>query len=166
MELSTKKFSYLKHSSTKSLNLLSVLFKKSKTQPNTYEWKYHGPLKEQKPKASHFTGKLLVLTDGATFSTSADVCAILHAQKRALFAGEEVGGGYYGNNSAINMDITLPNSRIMFGIPLVRYTNAVDYPDYYGHGVQPDFPIPYTYADYQSPEDLILTEALSLIKKM
>ena len=49
MELSSKKFSYLKYSDTKGLKLASLLIKKSKEKPNTYLWTHHPPLKEQKP---------------------------------------------------------------------------------------------------------------------
>lgn len=160
MELATNKFTYTDYSTSKSLNLLSKLFKKSKEQPGTYLWKHHGPLRRQKPKKYAFNGQLMVLTSGSTFSTAADVCAILHANNRAVFAGEEVGGGYYGNNSAISMDITLPNSKIMFWIPLVRYTNEVDYPDFYGHGVIPDHQISLTATDYLNQEDSVLQKAL------
>ncbi|MEL7145551.1 MAG: S41 family peptidase [Bacteroidota bacterium] len=164
MELATRKFSYLRYSNTHGLKTASLLFKKSKEQPNTYRWTYHGPLREQKPKKSAFKGQLVVLTNGKTFSTAADVSAVLHANGRAIFVGEEVGGGYYGNNSAISMDITLPNSQIQFWIPLVKYTNKVDYPQFYGHGVIPDHQIPLSFADLQSPEDHILTKALTFFE--
>ncbi|MGB3464056.1 MAG: S41 family peptidase, partial [Cyclobacteriaceae bacterium] len=94
-------------------------------------FRMHPPLKEQKPKKDVFTGQLVVLTNGSTFSTAADVCAILYEQKRALFVGEEVGGGFYGNNSAISLGIKLPNSGISYWIPLVRYTNHVAHQPFY-----------------------------------
>lgn len=164
MELSTKKFSYLKYSDTKGLKFVSLLLKKSKDKQNTYRWVYHKPLREQKPNKLVYKGALIVLINGKTFSTAADVCAILHAQNRAIFVGEEVGGGYYGNNSAVSMDILLPHSKIKYWIPLVRYTNYVDYPDFKGHGVIPDYKIPYTFDDYQNSDDLILKKSLILFE--
>jgi hypothetical protein len=101
--------------------------------------KMHPALTEQTPGKYPFTGKLLVLTDGGTFSGSADFCAVLHHLKRATFIGEETGGGYYGNSSGKMPTITLPHSRLQMRLPVYGYWNAV--PGYGGkrRGTIPDY---------------------------
>ena len=85
----------------------------------------HSGANEQAPAMTPFLGKVFVLIDGGTFSTAADVCAVLHHLKRATFIGEETGGAYYGNNSGILASVTLPNSRFQLRLPIFEYWNAV-----------------------------------------
>ena len=97
----------------------------------------HSGVAVQQPVREPFSGKLIVLTDGGTFSTAADVSAILHALKRATFVGEETGGGYEGNTSGLNALIKLPYSGLSLKIPMYGYWNAVPATER-GRGVQPD----------------------------
>ena len=83
-------------------------------------------LKEQQPAENPFTGKVIILTEGGSFSCSGDVCAILHHLHRATFVGEETGGGYWGNNSGRMPTMTLPNSNQKFRFPFFGYWNAVE----------------------------------------
>ena len=85
----------------------------------------HPGVAEQQPGKSPFLGKVFVLIDGGTFSTAADFCAVTHHLKRATFIGEETGGGYYGNNSGMQVMLTLPNSKARVRIPMYEYWNAV-----------------------------------------
>jgi C-terminal processing protease CtpA/Prc len=87
--------------------------------------KLHPGVAEQQPGKSPFLGKVFVLIDGGTFSTAADFCAVTHHLKRATFIGEETGGGYYGNNSGMQVMLTLPNSKARVRIPMYEYWNAV-----------------------------------------
>ncbi len=164
MQFNTRKFGYKKYRNTKWVNFLGPLMKKDPEVPGKYLWTRHAPLKLQKPQKNVFEGKLWVLTDGGTFSTAADVCSILHANDRATFVGEEVGGGYYGNNSAIQIGVTLPNSKINFYVPIVRYTNAVDYPAFKGHGVKPDYRVPPSYEAHKKGIDPIMEKVRELLR--
>lgn len=166
MEAVTKRFDYKQYSNTRSLNLLAAFaLRKDKTKDELYTYNKAKGLKIQKPKSDVFEGPIFILTDGGTFSTSADVAAILHANSRGTFMGEEVGGGYYGNNSAIMYDVKLPNSKITYYIPIIRYYSAVDYPSYFGYGVKPDIAITSTYENYVSGTDEVLTKALTQAKE-
>lgn len=95
------------------------------------------------PKSeNHFSGELVVLIDGGSFSATSEVCAIMKRDDRAIFIGEETGGGFDGNTSGIYDQITLPNSRITIRIPLVKYVSAVKGASFpFGRGVIPDFPV-------------------------
>jgi C-terminal processing protease CtpA/Prc len=103
--------------------------------------KVHPGVLEQKPGKYPFLGKVFVLTNGGTFSTAADFCAVTHHLKRATFVGKETGGAYYGNNSGLATKVTLPNSKLQVVIQTFEYWNAV--PGYPGtrRGVIPDHPI-------------------------
>lgn len=164
METVTKKFKYKDYSKTKWMNWIGAILKKDKTKPGYFTFNYHRGLRTQKPNDLTFDGELVVLVDGQTFSTAADVASILHENDRATFIGREVGGGYYGNNSAMQYDITLPNSKITYYIPVVRYYSSVDEPDLYGHGVKPSIVVSNTYEDYINQIDSALSQALAFLK--
>lgn len=68
-----------------------------------------------------FKGRLVVLAGGATFSGGAELASMLRASNRGLFIGEEVGGTHGGNTSGYKWDLTLPNSKMEIGIPLLAF---------------------------------------------
>jgi hypothetical protein len=68
-----------------------------------------------------FAGRLVVLAGGYTFSGGAELASMLRATNRGLFIGEEVGGTHGGNTSGYKWDLTLPNSGIEVGIPLLAF---------------------------------------------
>jgi C-terminal processing protease CtpA/Prc len=98
----------------------------------------HPGVSEQPPGKYPFLGKVVALIDGGTFSTAADFCAVTHHLKRATFIGEETGGGYYGNNSGMQVMLTLPNSKARVRVPMYEYWNAVPGYDGKRRGTRPD----------------------------
>jgi C-terminal processing protease CtpA/Prc len=100
--------------------------------------KLHPGVAEQPPGKHPFLGKVFVLIDGGSFSTTADFCAVTHHLKRATFIGEETGGGYYGNNSGMQTMLTLPNSKAQVRVPMYEYWNAVPGYDGKRRGTIPD----------------------------
>lgn len=99
----------------------------------------HDSLGEKQSGKFPFLGDVFILIDGATFSTAADFCAVTHFLKRATFIGEETAGAYYGNNSATEPTVTLPNSKVRFGLPLCASWNAVSGYDGKRRGTIPDY---------------------------
>ncbi len=95
-------------------------------------------LKMQKPKRNSFSGKVYVLINGGSFSVTSEFASVAHYLKRAVFIGEETGGGYYGNNSGTFVIVTLPNSRMNVGIPMLAYYTAVKNYPYPDRGIIPD----------------------------
>src|SRR5262245_4794609 len=100
--------------------------------------KLHPGVAEQQPGKYPFLGKVFVLIDGGTFSTAADFCAVTQHLKRATFIGEETGGGYYGNNSGMQVTLTLPNSTSRGRREMYEYWNAVPGYDGKRRGTRPD----------------------------
>lgn len=124
----------------------------------------HTGVAMQQPAAQPFTGKLIVLIDGASFSTTADVSAQLRSHRRATFLGEETGGGYAGNTSALNAQITLPTSGLRLKIQMYDYWNAVT-PVPGGRGTMPDEAVRMTMADVLRGVDPILDRARALARQ-
>ena len=122
----------------------------------------HPGVAEQPPAAAPFLGRVVVLIDGGTFSTAADVCAQIRSLTKATFIGEETGGGFEGNTSGLNAQIVLPRSGLRLRIQMYGYWNAVrgGQP---GRGTLPDITIVRRTADTLAGRDAALERALALI---
>ena len=124
--------------------------------------KLQDSLGEKEPGKFPFLGSVFILIDGATFSTAADFCAVTHHLKRAIFVGEETAGAYYGNNSATEPTVTLPNSKARFGLPLCASWNAVSGYEGERRGTIPDHVVVLKTADVLNGVDTQLELALKL----
>jgi C-terminal processing protease CtpA/Prc len=164
MEARTKKFDFKDYSSNKGLNMLGLLFRKDKKQKGLYQWTHHQPLKKQQSSKYAFDGKLILLIDGGTFSTAADVASVVSSNTNARFIGEEAGGGYYGNTSAISYSMQLKNSKIWYYIPVVRYSTATSENRPIGHGITPDITLKNGYEDWTIGRDVVLELAKNEIQ--
>ncbi|MEM9981418.1 MAG: S41 family peptidase [Bacteroidota bacterium] len=134
------------------------------------------PLKEnlldptawQQPKVEHnFTGKVVVLIDGGSFSATSEICAIMKRDQRATFVGTETGGTFDGNTSGMYDHVILPHSSLRVKIPLIKYVSALGATEYwYGRGVMPDYPIIDPAISHQrSSEDPVMDFAITYLKK-
>src|SRR5439155_20356508 len=79
----------------------------------------------QQPSRPHFGGKVFILINGGSFSTTSEFTSTTHFHKRATFIGEEAGGGYYGNTSGYGNPIMLPSTKTVVYIPFQTYYLAV-----------------------------------------
>lgn len=118
----------------------------------------------QAPDSAPFLGPVVVLTDGGTFSTAADVAAVLRHHRRAPFVGEETAGGYHGNTSNLNALIVLPHSRLRLKIPMYGYWTAVSGGEP-GRGVIPDHVVARGTADLLRGVDPQWERALMLARQ-
>jgi C-terminal processing protease CtpA/Prc len=123
----------------------------------------HSGVGEQQPAAAPYLAPLFVLIDGGSFSTAADVTAMLRQLKRATFVAEEAGGAYEGNRSGLNADITLPHSKLRYRVQMYGYHNAVTGGEK-GRGTRPDEPVPLLAADILRGVDAALDRAISLAR--
>ena len=114
-------------------------------------------------KTNHYSGKLYVLIDGATFSAGAhSAAAIKQYCQRAIFIGRETAGGSEGCSGGTLQHLTLPNTGIIIEFPWLRLVSVLKKP-VYGHGVIPDHVVAYAPHDVITKRDLDLETALSLI---
>lgn len=122
----------------------------------------HPSVGEQQPASHPFLGKLIVLIDGGSFSTTADVAAQLRSRQRAIFVGEETAGTYEGNTSGLNALIVLPNSGLRLKIMMYGYWNAVKAPADPGRGTLPDHVVVRRVVDLLRGTDPALERAIAL----
>jgi len=71
-------------------------------------------------KKNHFGGQVYILTGGNTFSASTLFTLMVKDQDNVTVIGEETGGGAYGNTAWLIPDVTLPNTKVRFRLPLFR----------------------------------------------
>ena len=126
--------------------------------------KLHPGVAEQQPSKSQFPGKLIVLIDGGSFSTTADVAAQLRSLGRATFVGQETAGAYEGNTSGLNALIVLPNSRLRLKVMMYGYWNAVKPPAVRGRGTLPDYAVTRSVSDLLRGTDPQLERAIALAR--
>lgn len=119
----------------------------------------------QQPNENNFKGMVFFLTNGRSFSTTADVCAIAKSNGRGEFIGEETGGGYNGNTSGEIDKIILPNTKIIVSIPKLRYISAVKKTKYKDRGTIPDYIIVPSINDYLQHKDVQMEFVLKLAAK-
>lgn len=96
-----------------------------------FEKHYYAPVTK-----NHFDGNVYILQGGYTFSASTLFTSPLMKQKNVMIVGEESGGGYYGNSAMMIPNIKLPNSGLLFRLPLYRLVMDKTRPK--GNGVIPD----------------------------
>jgi len=106
-------------------------------------------LKPQSPKPNRFKGKVYILMNERSFSTTSEFLAACKSNQVGIMVGEEAGGAYEGGNGASFIHVALPNSNIQVGTPLVYYQNAVKPVQQKGRGAMPDYRV------LAEPEDLI-----------
>jgi len=166
MEVTNDKgFDFLEYTNKRRIyNLVYRHF--SKEQNGTYIWKYFRGLKKTHyPSKKAYKGNVYLLCDGATFSAATTLAALAHYHKRATIIGEETGGNYYVINASDFIEVTLPNTKIILRIPVVKITKAVSGFPFIGRGVIPDYPVNYIIQDIMNNEDPVLKQALKVIEK-
>jgi C-terminal processing protease CtpA/Prc len=135
-------------------------------QPNgKYRMVTHPNWGIQQPSEPTFQGRVLILINGGSFSTTSEFLSHAHNKKLATFIGEESGGGYYGNTSGAGFGLILPNTKTQVRIPLMTYYMAVSGYKAAAHGVIPDHPIQYSIEELLEEKDKELALALELARK-
>ncbi len=115
-------------------------------------------------KKNHYDGKVYVLINGGSFSASCLVASYLKKSGRAVFVGQETGGGEEGCNAGITPFYTLPETGIQVRVPAFRVEHDLCRSPL-GQGVRPDYSIEYGFKDLVSRRDLELMKVKELIKK-
>lgn len=123
-----------------------------------FEHKYFSPKKN-----NHFDGQVYVLTGGNTFSASTLFTNAVKGQKNVTVVGEETGGGAYGNTAWLIPDVTLPNTKVRFRLPLFRLVINKDYPKN-GRGIMPDVEVLPTVEAIRKNRDFKLEKVRALIE--
>jgi C-terminal processing protease CtpA/Prc len=125
----------------------------------------HSNLLTQQARSNNFDGDVYIITDGFSFSTTAEFCAVARSNERAIFVGEETAGGYYGNNSGGSVSTTLPNSNIAIYVPTIKYILDVKPSTFPDRGIIPDHEVLPSITDIILNKDVQLEYAIELAKQ-
>lgn len=116
------------------------------------------------PSPVHFGGNVFILISGLTFSGGSEFAALAKNYTKAVFIGEETGGGYYGNTSGSFLRFKLPNTGITGRIPLCKFmVHATQDSIPFGRGVFPDHAIQPTINEVLENNDVALKLAVKLM---
>jgi len=118
-----------------------MFFTSKKKSDGRYHFSYLEHHLYQPQKKLHFNGNVYVIQGGLTFSAAAMFVSHIKGQQNVTVAGEESGGGNYGNSSVHLPDIILPNSHIEITMPVYRIVNNASFIKN-GRGIIPDVFIP------------------------
>ncbi|WP_342251225.1 S41 family peptidase [Sphingomonas sp. OTU376] len=111
-----------------------------------------------------YKGQLAVLAGGYTFSGGAELASMLFATRRGLLVGEEVGGTHGGNTSGYKWELTLPNSGMEIGIPLLAFRFTwKESPE--NHGLWPQCLVPPRMGEVRVTRDPAYDRALRALDK-
>lgn len=125
-----------------------------------YYNKYKKPLK---PAEHRFTGRLYILINGASFSTTGHLCSLLKSHEIGVFIGEESGGSYLCTDASIN--VTLRHTKLRLHCSTTAFATAVsDLPP--GKGIIPDYRITPTLQDYLEGTDPQMKLAIQLVNSL
>ena len=119
----------------------------------------------QQPQKNRFSGKVYVLMNGKSMSTTAEFTAAAHYNKLATFIGEESGGAYCGGNGGDFATVMLPYTGLSLHLPLSKYVMAISSSLCNGQGTIPHYQISKTTKDWMDLRDPQMEFALDLIVK-
>jgi C-terminal processing protease CtpA/Prc len=121
---------------------------------------YGALAKPMPPAPNAFSGMLLVLTDGACFSSTGHLCSLLRFHGRALFVGEETGGSWTTTDASQDYRLPRTGMRLHSSNSVFR-TAVTGLP--LGRGITPDREVTAGIADLIARRDLAMETATSLI---
>jgi len=139
LTINTDSFGFFKYTNMPSPKVPSSLLKANAS--GTFDVIRHPNVGKQKASLPTYSGKIYVLINGGCFSTASECISQIYSNTKAIFIGEESGGGYYGNNSGMVPEMTLPNTRIRIAIPLMKYVMAVKDYQFKDHGLFPNYTV-------------------------
>lgn len=163
LRMNKESFDFFKYTSSPDRKAPKGMLKAN--SEGSFENIKHPNVGQQNPTLPTFTGNIFVLINGSCFSTTSEFLSILHYHTKAVFIGEESGGGYYGNCSGPAPEFFLPITKVSVEIPLMNYTMAVKGYPYPDRGLIPDHEIVPSIKNKMEHKDVELEFAKSLINR-
>ncbi len=109
--------------------------------------------------ADRFGGRLLVLMNGGSFSSTGHLLALLRSQGVGTFVGEESGGSFACSDGSITLSLRHTGLRFRCSTMVWEVAAAGLEP---GRGIMPDHPVRQTVEDALSGRDTVLEYAMGL----
>lgn len=122
-------------------------------------------LKIQKPKKNSFKGKIYILIGKKTFSAAALCTSLFYAYQRAIFVGEETGGGANGFTAGDFINLTLPETQLQVEIPIERWTKSIPTYSHKNKGIIPHYTFISNIEDILQNKDTTIDFVLKLINE-
>ncbi|MUV05418.1 hypothetical protein GN157_17020 [Flavobacterium rakeshii] len=116
-------------------------------------------------KKNAFHGNIFILTSGWTYSGGAEFSSLMREHTNAIFIGEETGGCFYGNTSGYIFELTLPNTKTLIDIPILKFVLDVNKNIPQGRGVLPDYEVEPTIKEFLEGKDIPMEFTKKLILK-
>ncbi len=157
-------FRHLTTTSWLQYKTFKLLLRHRKLNDTTYLLTNSKATRIHLPQPKTFQGKVYVLINRGSFSTTSDFTSLAQSNGIAEFVGEETGGSYFGNSSNFNFLLTLPNTRIKINLPVARYQTNVAPGHAPGRGTIPEHPIVYGGNDILTGKDKELEFVLSRVR--
>lgn len=159
-----KRKRYSRYIQNDFFNRLFMTFFCRKQKDGYYHFSYFENRYLKPKKKNHFDGKVYILTGGNSFSATTLFTSALIKQDNVIVVGEETGGGAYGNSAWLIPDVTLPETKVRFRLPLFRLVIDKDAPKT-GRGVQPEIESLPTVEAIKRGADFKAEKVMELIKK-
>lgn len=160
----TRKKKYSRYIKNDFFNRLFLTFFTRRKSDDYYHFRYFERHYFKPKKRNHFDGQVYIITGGNSFSATTLFASSLIKQDNVTVVGEETGGGAYGNSAWLIPDVTLPETRVRFRLPLFRLVIDKNYPKT-GKGVQPEVESKPTIDAIKRGVDFKVEKAMELIKK-
>lgn len=120
----------------------------------------------QQPAKKQFIGRLVILIDGRSFSTTAEFLTMIKCYyPSAIFMGEESGGRYDGSSGGAVPVLNLPYSNIKVTVPLISYKMDLRCIPSKHIGIQADIELLRTPQEIIAGKDNVLTFAVHYLEK-
>lgn len=129
-----------------------------------YELTGHPNWGIMQPTQPHFAGKVYILINGGSYSTTCEFLSHVKSDRLATVIGQETGGNYYGNTSGISNTVTLPNTQCRIVVPSVAYWISVDHRFPPESPVRPDIKLEPKIGDLLAGRDIEMERALKLAR--
>ncbi len=159
-----KKKKYSRYIKNDFFNRLFLTFFTKRKSDGFHHFRYFEKHYFKPKKRNHFDGQSYIITGGNSFSATTLFASSLIKQDNVTVVGEETGGGAYGNSAWLIPDVTLPETKVRFRLPLFRLVIDKNYPKN-GKGVQPEVESKPTIDAIKRGVDFKLEKAMELIKK-
>lgn len=160
----TKRKKYSRYIDNDFFNRLFMTFLTSKKSDGLYHFRYFEKHYFKPKKKNHFDGKTYIVTGGNSFSATTLFISSIMKQENVTVVGEETGGGAYGNSAWLIPDVTLPETKVRFRLPLFRLVIDKNAPKN-GRGVQPEVFSGPTVEAVKRGADYKIEKVMELIKQ-
>lgn len=157
-----RKSRYRRYENNYFVNHLFLLFLTHKRSDGHYHFTHYENKYFKPKKKNHFDGSTYILIGGNTFSAATLFTKALIDQPKVIVVGEETGGGAYGNTAWLIPDVTLPNTKVRFRLPLFRL--VIDKNAQKGRGVMPEVEANPSVNAIRKNEDYKMSKVLEMIR--